>query len=108
VALVIRFFHVGGKSSNSAQQFIDVIRASEVIRRGRFKAVMRNGITHAGTANLLYDVECNIWRLDKYRDRVDLRRLEGDRVVFKHASGSLVAVEVKSAEEVARCALQFI
>ena len=42
-----------------------------------------------------------LWRPDKFASRINFRRLEGDRVVFKHASGSLAVVKAESAEEAA-------
>jgi len=49
-----------------------------------------------------------LWRPDKYSDRIDFKRLEGDRVVFKHPSGFLAVVEAENAEEAARFALRYV
>jgi len=46
-----------------------------------------------------------LWRPDKFAREIDFRRLEGDRVVFKHASGFLAVVKAESAEEAAKYAM---
>lgn len=46
-----------------------------------------------------------LWRPDKYANVVDFRRLSGDALIFKHASGFLAVVKAASAEEAARWAL---
>lgn len=49
-----------------------------------------------------------LWRPDKYANVIDFRRLAGDVLVFKHASGFLAVVKAANAEEAARWALALL
>ncbi len=48
----------------------------------------------------------SLWRPDRHKDRIDFRRLSGDRVVFKHQSGFMAVVKAENAEDAARYALE--
>ncbi|AET33975.1 hypothetical protein [Pyrobaculum ferrireducens] len=47
-----------------------------------------------------------VWRPDRYASVIDLRRLKGDAVVFKHVTGFMAVVKASTAEEAAEYALR--
>ncbi|MEM1837583.1 MAG: hypothetical protein QW259_07370, partial [Pyrobaculum sp.] len=47
-----------------------------------------------------------VWRPDVFRDRVDLRRLEGGDVVFRHVGGFMAVVRGLSGVDVANYVLE--
>lgn len=48
----------------------------------------------------------SLWRPDRHKDRIDFRKIGGERVVFKHTSGFMAVVRGESAEEVATFVLE--
>lgn len=50
----------------------------------------------------------SLWRPDRHKDRIDFRKLTGDRVVFKHQSGFMAVVKAENAEDATKYALEML
>jgi hypothetical protein len=117
-----------------ARYFEDSVRAVRAVEGGRYSVVEGGGVKAVAVEdnvpptavwNALLDLSIlredepavvavkdirnpgaySLWRPDRHKDKIDFRKLQGEKVIFKHQSGFMAVVKAENAEEAAKYAL---
>jgi hypothetical protein len=118
-----------------ARYFDDSVRTARAVEGGRYSVVegatalkavaVEDSVPPTAVWNALLDVGVlkedepivvavkdirnpgaySLWRPDRHKDKIDFRKLQGEKVIFKHQSGFMAVVKAENAEEAAKYAL---